>query len=145
VASDQADLPSPHGTLAELLPISERVLAFVAHERKPGTPVRMDRIPSDDLRRIELMALAVREACFRNLLYPEPTPSEPTPPETERLSLPDEDLTVLMENLPAPFNPLKGATCDDCGAPATWWMDNMSSYMVFGCDAHRPYQQTEGA
>ena len=128
-------LPAPDGTLAELLPISEQVLAWVAHTRANPFTVSVDdpelRSPRlDDLRRVELMALAVREACFRNLLYPEP------------VDLSEADRAVLREHAPAPFNPLKGATCD-CGAPATWWMDNMSGYMVFGCDAHRPYQQID--
>jgi hypothetical protein len=54
--------------------------------------------------------------------------------------LPDEDRAVLREHAPKPYRPLDGATCEECGAPATWWMDNPSGLMYFGCDEHRPYQ-----
>lgn len=67
--------PEPNGTLSELLPISEKVLVWVAGQRRLAAemgPQLYDRDSLDDIRRIELMALAVREACFRNLLYPEP-------------------------------------------------------------------------
>jgi hypothetical protein len=51
------------GTPRELLPITEQVLAFVARVRKSGG------VDLNDLRRIELCALATREACYFHDLY----------------------------------------------------------------------------
>jgi hypothetical protein len=51
------------GTPRELLPITEKVLAFVARVRKTGG------VDLEDLRRIELCALATREACYFHDLY----------------------------------------------------------------------------
>lgn len=50
-------------TPSELLPLSEEVLLWVAEQRKNGW------VPAADLRRIELMALAVRDQCFALMLY----------------------------------------------------------------------------
>lgn len=64
------------GTPDALIPITEKVLAWVANERLPG-PCRIPRVAADDLRRIELCALATREAAMFHALYgPEP-PEEP--------------------------------------------------------------------
>jgi hypothetical protein len=52
------------GTAKELLPIAEQVLAWVIIERK-----RRCRIHPDELRRIELCALATREAAMFHALY----------------------------------------------------------------------------
>ena len=58
----------PGGTPRELLPITEQVLCFVAAERL------LRRLHPDDIRRIELVALATREACmFFDLYGAEPT------------------------------------------------------------------------
>ena len=51
------------GTPRALLPITEQVLAFVARYRARGG------IDLNDLRRIELCALATREACYFHDLY----------------------------------------------------------------------------
>lgn len=52
------------GTPRELLPISEEVLALVARQR-----IRRFAPSAEDLRRIELCALATREACYFHDLY----------------------------------------------------------------------------
>jgi len=55
------------GTPRALLPVTERVLAWVASERR-HTRVLGSPTP-EDLRAIELCALATREACFFHDLY----------------------------------------------------------------------------
>ena len=52
------------GTAREIGPIAEQVLAWVIVERK-----RRCRIHPDELRRIELVALAAREAAMFHALY----------------------------------------------------------------------------
>jgi hypothetical protein len=52
------------GTARELGPIAEKVLAWVAIQRSQGFGV-----PADQLRRIELCALATREAAMFFELY----------------------------------------------------------------------------
>lgn len=56
------------GTPRRIGPIADQVLAWVAVERLPG-PCRIPRVTSDDLRRIELCALAAREAAMFHDLY----------------------------------------------------------------------------
>ena len=53
-------------TVEELIPITEQVLAWVAVERA------RDRVGDDELRRIELCALATREAAMLQRMYPAP-------------------------------------------------------------------------
>lgn len=69
------------GTPDKLVPIAEQVLAWVAHERNrwrrtyAGTSyIPQDKL--DDLRRIELCALATREAAMFHALYGA-SPAEP--------------------------------------------------------------------
>ena len=57
------------GTAREIGTVAELVLAWIAVQRNPGTPVPHDRISKDDLRRIELVALAAREAAMFHELY----------------------------------------------------------------------------
>ena len=57
-------MPDPDGTPRELLPVTEEVLALVARQRQ-----RLTLLSPDDLRRIELCALATREACYFHDLY----------------------------------------------------------------------------
>ena len=53
-------------TASELLPITEKVLALVARLRKTGG------LDMEDVRRIELCALATREAAYLQTMYPAP-------------------------------------------------------------------------
>jgi hypothetical protein len=57
------------GTPEELLPISEKVLAWVSKQRTRRRANVWTYITEDDLRRIELMALATREAAMFHALY----------------------------------------------------------------------------
>jgi hypothetical protein len=68
---------APGGTPRELLPITEQVLAFVARYRASGG------VDLNDLRRIELCALATREACYFHDLYGAGDASA-APPQDER-------------------------------------------------------------
>jgi len=53
------------GTPRNLVPIAEQVLAWVANERAPrNDPSFPGYVSNDDLRRIELCALATREAAM---------------------------------------------------------------------------------
>jgi hypothetical protein len=66
-------MPEGNGTPRELLPVTEQVLAWVAAARARRADGRCPHATADDIRRIELCALATREAAFFHDLYgPEP-------------------------------------------------------------------------
>ena len=64
---------SDMSTPAELVPISEQVLAWVAYQRQHAGFIN---IGADNLRRIELCSLATREAAFLHSMYPGPDTDE---------------------------------------------------------------------
>ena len=59
------------GTARAIFPIAEQVLAWVATRRRYNVAHDELFIPDDDLRRIELTALAAREAAMFHELYGE--------------------------------------------------------------------------
>lgn len=74
------------GTPEALLPITEQVLSWVANKRAPrNDPAYHDPdCTPDDLRRIELCALAVRESVFLLDLYGKEAGATPSDLQDER-------------------------------------------------------------
>ena len=68
------------GTPRELGPVAERVLVWVAQERKKNERAHSYayKTPDDDIRAIELCALATREAAMFHDLYGMETPDAPS-------------------------------------------------------------------
>lgn len=65
------------GTPEALIPIADSVLAWVAGMRALADSAKApDPVAIDDIRRIELCALATREAAMLHSLYP-PPPAAP--------------------------------------------------------------------
>jgi len=81
------------GTPRALLPITEAVMVWVAHQRSGRAELR--RQTPDELRRIELCALAARDIAMFHDLYGEGSPSAAAPEvqeqrrETGRLQAPE--------------------------------------------------------
>ncbi len=111
---------APHeGTPRALIPVTERVLAWVANQRRLGLQT------DDDLRAIELCALATREACFFHDMYGTRTGHivHRDPEDDSGYYLPDADRDIIRDNYVAPnVVSYDGQVCARCGAQASKWM-----------------------
>lgn len=69
---------TPNGTARAIGPLADQVLAWVAYARERGGYIK---VRPDELRRIELMAQAAREAAMFYDLYGGGNERTATPPE----------------------------------------------------------------